>query len=184
MKKIALILGIITGFIVGWFLCTPLRAKAEINNRILEEWAKQPSNVQWNVYYQNTNIRVVDNIPYSDPTLYDVYGLTSMYTIPYTTYVSRIDVQIKKDHESSLTHEVGHILSNAGHTLYWWITRPEYLDIWQRERYNCVALMAQGVDNPIEYFANAYDLYINFPQILKKCCPDTFNFMTVVLRNT
>ena len=44
MKKIALILGIITGFIVGWLLLTPLRAKAEINrsnmNTIYDEVPK------------------------------------------------------------------------------------------------------------------------------------------------
>ena len=162
----------------------PQTVKAEINNRILEEWAKQPTNVQLNVYYQNTNIRVVDNIPYSDPTLYDVYGLTSMYTIPYTTYVSRIDVQIKKDHESSLTHEVGHCISNANHSLYWWCYRPEFYQIWMAERDKAYVLMAQGHDDIKEYFADAYDLYINWNGILKRVCPMTYNYMTVVLKYT
>ena len=167
-------------FILGW----NKNASADINYNLLLNWSYQPPNVQQNLVRQVTNIRVVDGIPYSDPSLIDVYGLTTMYTIPGTTYVTHIGIDIKKGYEEALTHEVGHAISTINHSLWWWVYRPEFLDIWNRERFNCVPLMAQGVDDPKEYFANAYYLYIRFPQILKKVCPDTYNYMTVVMRYT
>ena len=160
-----------------------VQARAEITPQLLNEWAKQPNNVQWNVYYQNTAINVVDKLPWESPSLAQTYAYTTMNVIPNTMYVQSIDMFIKRGYESALTHEVGHCISNAGHSVYWWCYRPEFIQIWQQERYNNV-LMAQGFDNILEYFACAYDLYINYPQILKQANPMTYNYMIVVLRNT
>lgn len=174
---------IIPTFILACMLMT-VQVKAEINYNLLLHWSYQPPNVQQNLVKQVTTIRVVDDIPFSDPNLLDVYGLTTMYCMPGTTYVTHIGIDVEKGHEDSLTHEVGHAISTINHSLWWWCLRPEFLDIWNRERFNCVPLMAQGVDDPKEYFANAYDLYIRFPQILKQVCPDTYNYMTLVLKYT
>lgn len=163
-------------------ICTP--CKAEITPQLLQEWSRQPNNVQWNVYYQQTNIQVVDNLPWVSPSLYDTYAYTTMNVIPGTTYVSSIDMYVKTGCESSLTHEVGHCISNAGHSVYWWCYRPEFVQIWQQERYNCPLLIGQGADDIREYFACAYDAYIRFRPILKQCCPQTYNYMIVVLQNT
>lgn len=180
MKKIILIIS----FIMGLILLTPLQTKADINYNLIYNWQYQPQNVKNNLVTQNTNIRVVDDIRYDDPTLYDVYGLTTMYLYPNSTYVTHIDVQVEQGHEDSLTHEVGHCISNANHSLYWWCFRPEFIQIWLAERDCAYALMAHGHDDIREYFADAYDLYIRFPQILKKLCPMTYNYMTVVLKYT
>lgn len=160
-----------------------VQARAEITPQLMMEWGRQPNNVQWNVFYQNTNIQVVDELPWVSPSLYDTYAYTTMNVIPNTQYVQSIDMKIKRGYEYTLTHEVGHCISNAGHSVYWWCFRPEFIPIWQAERYNN-AMMAQGFDDIREYFACAYDLYIRYPQILKQANPMTYNYMIVVMRNT
>ena len=177
MKRI-----IILSFIFVLMLTTSVRA--EITPQLLNEWAKQPNNVQWNVYYQNTAINVVDKLPWESPSLAQTYAYTTMNVIPNTLYVQSIDMYVKRGYESALTHEVGHCISNAGHSVYWWCYRPEFIQIWQQEKYNCVLLVGQGSTDIREYFAEAYNLYINYTPILKKCCPSTYNYMKVVLQNT
>ena len=169
---------------IGVFLLWTIPVKAEITPALLQEWSRQPSNVQWNVYNQRTSIQVVDQLPWQGPNLYSTYAYTTMNVIPNTTYVQSIDMRIKRGYETALTHEVGHCISNAGHSVYWWCYRPEFIQIWQQERYNCVLLIGQGETDIREYFAEAYNLYINYPKILKKACPSTYNYMIVVLRNT
>jgi len=158
--------------------------KAAITPDLMTEWSRQPANVQWNVYNQHTNIQVVDTLPWESPSLYETWAYTTMNVIPGTTYVSSIDMYVKTGCESSFTHEVGHCISNAGHSVYWWCYRPEFVQIWQQERYNCPLLIGQGADDIREYFACAYDAYIRFRPILKQCCPQTYNYMIVVLQNT
>ena len=158
--------------------------RAEITPQLMMEWSRQPSNVQWNVFYQNTNIQVVDKLPWESPDLADTWAYTTMNVIPGTTYVSSINMYIKRGYESALTHEVGHALSNANHDVYWWCFQPAFIDIWNREKYNNPLLLGQGEYDIREYFACAYDLYIRFPQLLKQTCPDTWNYLTVVLRYT
>ena len=177
MKKLIAIIGVCI-----LMICTPV--KAEITPQLLQEWAKQPTNVQWNVYYQNTNIQVVDKLPWESPSLAQTYAYTTMNVIPNTTYVASIDMFIKCGYESALTHEVGHCISNAGHSVYWWCYRPEFIQIWLAERDNAYVLMPQGHDDIREYFACSYDLFINYKPVLKQCCPMTYNFMTIVLQYT
>lgn len=177
MKRIISLIGVCI-----LLICTP--CKAEITPQLLQEWGRQPSNVQWNVFYQNTAINVVDNLDWQSPNLYDTYAYTTMNVIPNTQYVQSIDMKIKRGYEYTLTHEVGHCISNANHSVYWWCFRPEFIQIWQAERYNCVLLVGQGENDIREYFAEAYNLYINYNPILKQCCPMTYNYITVVLRNT
>lgn len=158
-----------------------VQAMAEITPQLLQEWSRQPNNVQWNVFYQNTNIQVVDNLDWQSSSLYDTYAYTTLNV--NNGYVQSIDIRIKRGYEYTLTHEVGHAISNAGRIPYWWCFRPEFIPIWQAERYNN-AMMAQGFDDIREYFACAYDMYINYPQILKQANPMTYNYMIVVTRNT
>lgn len=173
---------IITLTILACILMT-VQAKAEINYPLLYEWSRQPNNVQQNLVLQNTNIRVVDDFQYYDPTLADVYGLTTMQVIPSTGIVTSVDVQIKKGCEFCLTHEVGHCISNCNHSVYWWCYRPEFVQIWLAERDRSALLI--GVRDDIrEYFAESYNLYIKFPQLLKVACPSTYNYIKVVLKYT
>ena len=160
-------------------ICTP--CKAEITPQLMQEWSRQPSNVQWDLYYQRTNIQVVDTLPWVSPSLADTWAYTTMNV--QNGYVQSVDMVIKRGYESALTHEVGHALSNEGGIPYWWAFQPCFIEIWQRERYNNV-MMAQGFDDIREYFACAYDMYINYPQLLKKTNPLTWNYITVVLRYT
>ena len=176
MKRI-IILSLVCIFLLN------VQARAEITPSLLYEWSKQPSNVQWNVYHQNTAINVVDTLPWESPSLADTYAYTTMNVIPNTMYVQSINMYVKRGHESALTHEVGHCISNAGHSVYWWCYRPEFIQIWQQERYKNI-MMAQGFDDSREYFACAYDMYINYPQILKQANPMTYNYITVVLQYT
>ena len=158
-----------------------VRARAEITPQLLNEWAKQPNNVQWNVYYQNTNIQVVDTLDWTSPDLYDTYAYTTMHV--NNGLVNSIDMRIKRGFEYTLSHEVGHALSNYLHIPYWWATNSAFYSIWLKERYNNV-LLAQGWDDIREYFACAYDCYIRYPELLKRTCPDTYNYITVVLQYT
>ena len=158
-----------------------VQAKAEITPQLLQEWSRQPSNVQWNVYYQNTAINVVDNLDWQSQSLYDTYAYTTMNV--NSGIVTSIDMRIKRGYESTLTHEVGHCISNANRVPYWWAFQPCFIEIWQKERYNNV-MMAQGFDDIREYFACAYDMFIRFPQMLKRTNPDTYNYMIVVQRYT
>lgn len=174
MKRIFLLTSI-------FVLMLTTSVRAEITPQLLVEWSRQPSNVQWNVYYQNTNIQVVDLLDWQSPNLYDTYAYTTMNVS--NGFVNSIDMRIKRGYEYTLTHEVGHCISNANRSPYWWCFQPCFIQIWQQERYNNV-LMAQGFDDIREYFACAYDLYIRYPQILKQANPMTYNYMIVVLRNT
>lgn len=167
--------------LMGAFLLWTIPVKAEITPQLLQEWSRQPSNVQWNVYYQNTAINVVDTLPWQSSNLVDTYGYTTMNV--QGGYVQSINMVIKRDCESALTHEVGHCISNANRTPYWWCYQPCFIQIWQAERYNN-ALMAQGIDDIREYFACAYDLYLRYPSILKQANPLTYNYITVVLNYT
>ena len=168
--------------IIGVFILMATPVRAEITPQLMQEWGRQPSNVQWDLYYQRTSINVVDTLPWVSPSLADTWAYTTMNV--QNGYVQSVDMVIKRGYESALTHEVGHALSNAGHTPYWWAYRPEFVQIWQQERYNCVLLVGQGSTDIREYFAEAYNLYINYTPILKKCCPSTYNYMKVVLQNT
>ncbi len=156
---------------------------AEINYDLLYNWAYQPANVQMNLVLQNTNIQVVDRLPWESPDLYETYAYTTMNVVPGTRYVSSIDMYIKKGCEYALTHEVGHCISNYNHSVYWWCEQPIYDQIWQIERRNCI-LLYQGWDNKLEYFACAYDAYIRYPEMLKQSCPMTYNYIQVVLNYT
>ena len=166
---------------IACFLLFKVQARAEITPQLMQEWSRQPSNVQWDLYYQRTNIQVVDTLPWVSPSLADTWAYTTMNV--QNGYVQSVDMVIKRGYESALTHEVGHALSNAGYTPYWWAYRPEFVQIWQAERYNNV-MMAQGFDDIREYFACAYDMYIRYPQVLKRANPMTYNYITVVLQYT
>jgi len=172
---------IIAALVCILLLQVPVRA--DINYNLIFNWQIQPPNVQQNLVLQNTSIHVVDTLPWESPDLAQTWAYTTMDVIPGTAYVRSVDIYIKTGYESTLTHEVGHVLSNAGHTVYWWCFRPEFIQIFQEERYNNV-MMAQGFDNILEYFACAYDMYIRFPELLKKTNPKTFNYLTVVMRYT
>lgn len=176
MKRI-----IIAALVCILLLQVPVRA--DINYNLIFNWQIQPPNVQQNLVLQNTSIHVVDTLPWESPDLAQTWAYTTMDVISGTAYVRSVDIYIKTGYESALTHEVGHVLSNAGHTVYWWCFRPEFIQIFQEERYNNV-MMAQGFDNILEYFACAYDMYIRFPELLKKTNPKTFNYLTVVMRYT
>ena len=162
-------------------LLLTVQARAEITPQLMMEWSRQPSNVQWNVYYQQTNIQVVDNLDWQSANLYDTYAYTTLNV--NNGFVNSIDMRIKRGYEFALTHEVGHCISNANRVPYWWCYQPCFIQIWQQERYNN-ALMAQGIDDIREYFACAYDLYLRFPMILKQANPQTYNYITVVLSYT
>ena len=166
---------------IGVFFLWAIPVRAEITPQLLQEWGRQPSNVQWNVFYQQTNIQVVDNLGWQSATLYDTYAYTTLNVS--NGLVNSIDMRIKRGYEFALTHEVGHCISNANRTPYWWCYQPCFIQIWQAERYNN-ALMAQGIDDIREYFACAYDLYLRYPQILKQANPLTFNYIKVVLSYT
>lgn len=159
-----------------------VQTRAEITPQLLNEWARQPNNVQWSVFYQNTNIQVVDTLPWVSPDLYDTYAYTTMNV--NNGYVNSVDIVIKRGCEFSLTHEVGHALSNYLHIPYWWATNPLFQQIWQQEKYNCALLIGQGETDVREYFAEAYAIFIKYPQILKQCCPQTYNYLQVVLSYT
>lgn len=174
MKRLIFLIGVCI-----LLICTP--CKAEITPQLLQEWGRQPNNVQWNLFYQPTNIQVVDKLPWESPSLYDTYGYTTLNV--QNGYVQSVNIYIKRGCEFALTHEVGHALSCAGKIPYWWAYRPEFIQIWQTERFNN-ALMAQGIDDIREYFACAYDLFIRYPQILKQANPQTYNYMIVVQKNT
>ena len=163
-------------------MCRPV--PAAINYNLLYHWSYQPENVKWNLVSQNTSINVVPELPWKSPELYDTYAYTTMNVVPGTLYVSSIDMFIEEGMEATLTHEVGHCISNAGHSVYWWCFRPEFIQIWLAERDNAYVLMPQGHDDIREYFACSYDLFINYKPVLKKCCPMTYNYLLVVLQNT
>ena len=171
---------IITLTLVCIILLT-VQARAEITPQLLQEWSRQPSNVQWAVFNQQTNIQVVDNLGWQSANLYDTYAYTTLNVS--NGLVNSIDMRIKRGCEFALTHEVGHCISNANRSPYWWCYQPSFVQIWQAERYNNV-LMAQGIDDIREYFACAYDLYLRFPMILKQANPQTYNYITVVLSYT
>lgn len=159
-----------------------VQVRAEITPNLINEWNKQPSNVQWHVFYQNTSFNVVDELPWHSPDLNETWAYTSKYT-DGNGLVNRIDIVVKRGYESSLTHEVGHCLEDCNHSLNWWAYRPEFIQIWQQERFNC-PLLFQGLTDIREYFACAYDAYINYRPILKQCCPQTYNYIRLVLQYT
>lgn len=159
-------------------------AKAETNNNVAFYLARQPANVQAYIARQGVNIQVVDQLQYSWPGL-----IAHAYTTMYGTedYISGIDIVLLSGYESALTHEVGHCVSNLGNVRYYWAKTPEFMQIWAVERMGvngADVLMAQGWEDPVEYFACAYDMYINFPQLLMKQHPQTYNYIQAVVAQT
>ena len=179
MKKFILRFIIITG--VCLMMCTPV--KASITPQLINEWNKQPPNVQWSVFYQNTNIQVVDKLPWESPDLEETWAYTSKYK-DNNGFINHIDIVVKKGYESALTHEVGHCLEDQYKVLNWWVIQPCFIEIWQRERLKIPQLAGQGFYDIREYFAKAYNLYINMPWLLKQGCPDTYNYIRLVLQYT
>jgi len=161
------------------FLMT-VQVRAEITPQLINEWNKQPSNVQWSVFYQNTSLNVVDKLPWESPDLAETWAYTSKYK-DNNGLVNHIDIVVKRGYESALTHEVGHCLEDQNRVCNWWAYRPEFIQIWQQERYNC-PLLFQGLTDIREYFACSYDVFINYRPILKQCCPQTYNYIRLVLR--
>lgn len=155
--------------------------RAEITPQLLQEWGRQPNNVQWNVFYQNTNIQVVDNLDWQSSSLYDTYAYTTLNV--NNGYVQNIDIRIKRGYEYTLTHEVGHALSCAGKIPYARCYTPQFQQIWQLEKYNCVFLIGQGENDIREYFAEAYATYIRYPLILKQSCPLTYSYIDTVVKS-
>ena len=98
----------ITALLIGVFLSWPVPVKAETTPQLMQEWSRQPSNVQWDLYYQRTNIQVVDTLPWVSPSLADTWAYTTMNV--QNGYVQSVDMVIKRGYESALTHEVGHAL--------------------------------------------------------------------------
>lgn len=178
MKKCIMLL--LTAFLTLSFC---ISTKADINYDLLYNWSYQPANVQMDLVRKNTNIQVVDKLDWESPDLYETYAYTTMKPIPGTMLASGIDIRIKKGYESSLTHEVGHCLSNYQQHIYWWCNQPMFEQIWIAERSKCI-LLYQGLYDKREYFACAYDAYIRYPEILKNMCPMTYNYITVVLNYT
>jgi len=175
-------IGILTTLILI-IVCVQTAKASEINYSLLYNWQYQPPNVQMDLVRKNTNIQVVDQLDWESPDLYETYAYTRMYPISGTTITPYIDIRIKKGYEFSLTHEVGHALSDYGMYMYWWCEQPIFDYIWQAERYNCI-LLFQGISDKREYFACAYDAYIRYPEMLKNMCPLTYNYITVVLNYT
>jgi len=163
-------------------LLMTVQVRAEITPQLINEWNKQPSNVQWHVFYQNTSFNVVDELPWHSPDLDETWAYTSKYT-DGNGLVNRIDIVVKRGYETALTHEVGHCLEDCNHSLNWWAYQPCFIQIWQQERYNNI-LLYQGWTDIREYFACAYDLYIHQPKILKQSCPSTYNYIKLVLQYT
>ena len=138
--------------------------------------------MQWNLYYMPTSIDVVDKLQWSSPDLYDTWAYTSTYKNP-SGFVDHVEIVIERGNEFALTHEVGHGISHAGRIPWWWCYRPEFIEIWEKERYNC-PLLFQGLTDIREYFACAYDAYIRYGPMLKQCCPSTYNYIKLVLQYT
>lgn len=177
MKRLKQTIAIIGVFIL---ICTPTYANEQA---LINEWNRQPQNVQMNVARQGTKIYLVDNLPWVSQELATTYGYTTMNVIPNTTYVTDIDMVIRKGYETCLTHEVGHVISNYNHSVYWWCNQPIFIQIWAQERYNNL-LLSQGWDSAIEYFACGYQMYIDYPQMLKQTNPSTYSYIKVVLSYT
>ena len=160
-------------------MCTPV--KASITPQLIQEWNKQPPNVQWSVFYQNTSIDVVDKLPWESPELAETWAYTSKYK-DNNGMVNHIDIVIKKGYETALTHEVGHCLQDQFKVPDWWVIQPAFIKIWLDERLRLPQLAGQGYYDIREYFAEAYSMYIHQPKILKLACPSTFNYIKLVLQ--
>ena len=156
-----------------------VQARAEITPQLLTEWSRQPNNVKWNVYHQNTNIQVVDNLSWQSPDLYETYAYTTMDVD--NGIVTSADIVIKRGNESALTHEIGHVLSNYNGIPYYWCYTPQFQAIWQTEKYNNVLLVGQGEADIREYFACAYDLYIRYGPMLRRTCPLTYSYINSIV---
>ena len=167
-------------FTIIFTLLFTVQVKAEITPQLIQEWNKQPPNVQWHVYYQNTSFNVVDKLPWESPDLAETWAYTSKYK-DNNGMVNHIDVVVKRGYESALTHEVGHCIEDANRVANWWAFQPCFVQIWQQERYNNI-LLYQGWTDIREYFACAYDLFVHQPRILKQSCPQTYNYIQVVLK--
>ena len=166
---------------IALVFATSVDVKAETNSNVAFYLARQPANVRSRIANQGVTINVVDQLDYNAPELLETWAYTNMYGT--LDNINRIEIVLKKGHENSLTHEVGHCISNYGNIAYYWAQTPEFQAITAAESHNSV-LAAQGWDNPVEYFACAYAMYIDYPQILKNAHPQTYNYIQMVLAQT
>lgn len=178
IKSITMIMAVASVVILGM----TVNAKAETNSNIAFYLAMQPANVQAHIAKQGVNISVVNELPWTSSDLAITYAYTTMHGTQ--DVITGIDIVIKSGYESALTHEVGHCISNLGNIRYYYATTPEFQAICAAECRNSLYVSSQGWDNPIEYFACAYDAYINFPQALKKYHPLTYNYIQAVVAQT
>ena len=166
---------------IALVLATGVDVKAETNSNVAFYLARQPANVRSRLAKQGVTINVMDQLDYSAPELATTWAYTNMYGS--LDNINRIEIVLQKGYESALTHEVGHCISNYGNIAYYWAKTPEFTAITAAESHNSV-FAAQGWDNPIEYFACAYAMYIDFPAALKQFHPMTYNYIQAVLAQT
>lgn len=150
---------------------------SEINYALLNEWVKQPTEVQFNLASNGTTIDVGDYDLQS--YMSETWAVTNTYVYPGTKYVLSTQILLMNGHEDCLTHEVGHAISHYQRTAFFWVENQFWIDIYNKEAKNQM-IYPQGWDNPYEYFACSYNEYLIFPKYMKQLQPQTYNYMRVV----
>ena len=85
--------------------------------------------------------------------------------------------------ETSIIHETGHIID---YSLNWASNGDAFESIFQFEHNNLPKFMNTHKNNyntSVEYFAESFRAYVQYPALLEKYCPDTYNFMDVLVTN-
>ena len=95
-----------------------------------------------------------------------------------------INIEVVKDCEFALLHEMGHAIDNRNKPLEWSNTNL-FKAIYNAEKDNNerYKLIANALDNPMEYFAESYSLYIFNGKGLYETNPMTYNYIDAVAKS-
>ena len=178
MNRRDIYLKILTGLFLIPVLCFIISGEAKATPiDVYPDFAIQPQCVQ--EYLRRQPISVIDSdyLPIENPENYS--AVTKMYGAEGSDTYSYVEIYLRPSRQDSLTHEIGHMVSNYQNHPDWWCKQPFFETIWLAER----GWLTPGYvyDNKNEWFAFCYECYVKYPIALKFMCPMTYNYIEVVL---
>lgn len=137
----------------------------------IQEWANE-----------SVNICVKDEVFVDDTSV--LAGTFCEFDKDNHYATTSINIEIAKDCEFALLHEMGHAIDSRNKPLEWSNTNL-FRAIYNREKDNNeeYKFITNALDNPMEYFAESYSLYILDGRGLYETNPMTYNYIDAVVKS-
>lgn len=159
------------------FIQNSCNASNEFLISIDSYWNMIPSNVRERYINSGSTITVVDSLGY--------LGLSHFYITTEGNRYVHIEIDYRNKAKDAIIHEVGHFLS-------WYLaldlnsTSGEFYEIWEEEYQNIFSIDSTDINNvntPHEYFAESFAIVIIKPDLMKRVCPKTYNYILTCINS-